>query len=105
MKKQVLPPSEWAIVWRRTAFILVASTIGSWIISNLVMMAMQQGMNDVGTVLALDVQGTDLTPLLPGMNLAWSPRPGRALFFDRAQHARPEVVIVPSAEVGSQGRI
>jgi hypothetical protein len=30
------------------------------------------------------------------MMLSWSPRPGRGLFYDRAQHSRPEVVIVPS---------
>lgn len=53
MKKQVLPRSEWTIVWQRTIFILLASTVGSWILSNLIMMSMQQGMNDVGTVLAL----------------------------------------------------
>ncbi|MGE0295830.1 MAG: FtsK/SpoIIIE domain-containing protein [Pseudonocardia sp.] len=62
------------------------------------LLSMSASIDDVGVVVALDVQGTDLTPLLPGMNLAWSPRPGRALFFDRAQHARPEVVIVPSTE-------
>jgi len=53
MRKQLLPTSEWARVWRRTAAILVASTLASWVISNLVMMALQQGMNGVGTILAL----------------------------------------------------
>ena len=47
---------------------------------------------------ALDVQGSELRALVPGMLLNWSPRPGRGLFFDRAQHATPEVVIVPSLE-------
>jgi hypothetical protein len=25
--------------------------------------------------------------------ITWSPRPGRGLFFDRFEHARPQVVI------------
>jgi DNA segregation ATPase FtsK/SpoIIIE, S-DNA-T family len=54
--------------------------------------------DDLGAWVALDVQGTELQALLPGMLVNWSPRPGRGLFFDRAQHASPEVVIV--AEVG-----
>jgi diguanylate cyclase (GGDEF)-like protein len=53
MKKSVLPRSEWATVWHRTFLILFASTVGSWVISNLVMISVNQGMNDVGTVLAL----------------------------------------------------
>ena len=53
MNKFALPPSEWGIVWRRTALILVASTLASWVISNLVMMSLNEGMNEVGTVLAL----------------------------------------------------
>jgi diguanylate cyclase len=53
MKKLVLPRSEWTIVWQRTMFILLTSTIGSWVVSNLVMWSLGQGMNDVGTVLAL----------------------------------------------------
>ncbi|TQM15084.1 FtsK/SpoIIIE domain-containing protein [Pseudonocardia kunmingensis] len=54
--------------------------------------------DDVGAWVALDVQGSELQPLVPGMMIPWSPRPGRALLFDRAQHAQPEVVIVPSLE-------
>ena len=46
----------------------------------------------------LDVQGAELGVLAPGMILHWSPRPGRGLFFDRAQHARPDVIIVPALE-------
>ena len=43
---------------------------------------------------ALDVQGGDLAPLSPDPNgPAWYPRRRRALFFDRAVHRRPEVVI------------
>jgi hypothetical protein len=54
--------------------------------------------DDVGAFLGLDVQGTELSGLInPGVRLLWSPRPGRALFFDRTRHARPEVVIVPAA--------
>jgi hypothetical protein len=54
--------------------------------------------DDIGAWVALDVQGTELQPLLPGLLLSWSPRPGRGLWFDRAQHANPEVVIVPAPE-------
>lgn len=53
MNKLALPPSEWGVVWRRTALILLTSTLVSWVISNLVMMSLNQGMNDVGTILAL----------------------------------------------------
>ncbi len=53
MTKLVLPRAEWAQVWRRTALIVMASTAASWVVSNLVMMSLQQGMNDVGTILAL----------------------------------------------------
>lgn len=53
MNKLALPASEWRIVWLRTTFILVTSTVASWVISNLVMMSLNQGMNDVGTILAL----------------------------------------------------
>jgi len=53
MNKLRLPASEWGIVWQRTALILVASTIGSWVMSNLVMMSLNEGMNTVGTILAL----------------------------------------------------
>ncbi|HVL84930.1 MAG TPA: FtsK/SpoIIIE domain-containing protein [Pseudonocardia sp.] len=51
--------------------------------------------DDLGAFVGLDVQGSELGVLTPGMLLPWSPRPGRGLWFDRAQHARPEVVIVP----------
>lgn len=54
--------------------------------------------DDLGCWVGLDVQGSDLGLLAPGMLLHWSPRPGRGLFFDRAQHARPEVVIVASLD-------
>jgi DNA segregation ATPase FtsK/SpoIIIE, S-DNA-T family len=54
--------------------------------------------DDLGVWVALDVQGTEVQPLVPGMFVTWSPRPGRGLLFDRAQHTQPEVVIVPSLE-------
>ncbi|MDN5750880.1 MAG: cell division protein FtsK, partial [Pseudonocardia sp.] len=52
--------------------------------------------DDVGCWVALDVQGSELSSLVPSMLVSWSPRPGRGLVYDRAQHARPEVVIVPT---------
>ena len=54
--------------------------------------------DDIGAWVALDVQGSELQALVPGMLVTWSPRPGRGLLFDRAQHAQPVVVIVPSLE-------
>ena len=51
--------------------------------------------DDVGAWVALDVQGGELQQFLPGTLFSWSPRPGRALFFDRAQHSQPQVVVVP----------
>jgi S-DNA-T family DNA segregation ATPase FtsK/SpoIIIE len=55
--------------------------------------------DDLGAFVALDVQGAELSPLAPpGLLPVWSPRPGRALLFDRARHTRPEVVIVPSPD-------
>ena len=53
--------------------------------------------DDIGAWVALDVQGSELGPLGPGL-VTWSPRAGRGLFFDRAQHAAPQVVIVPDVE-------
>jgi hypothetical protein len=60
------------------------------------LLMMGASVDDIGAWVALDVQGTELQPLLPGMLLNWSPRPARGLWFDRAQHANPEVVIVPA---------
>ena len=54
--------------------------------------------DDLGAWVALDVHGAELGPLVPGMMVSWAPRPGRGMFFDRAQHASPEVIIVPSVE-------
>jgi hypothetical protein len=48
----------------------------------------------IGAWVALDVQGSDLTGFFPQQGgPAWYPRPWRALFFDRARHRIPEVVI------------
>jgi S-DNA-T family DNA segregation ATPase FtsK/SpoIIIE len=60
------------------------------------LLMMGASVDDIGAWVALDVQGAELQPLLPGPLLNWSPRPGRGLWFDRAQHATPEVVIVPA---------
>ncbi|KAA2263006.1 cell division protein FtsK [Solihabitans fulvus] len=49
--------------------------------------------DDIGPWVAFDVQGADLNALNSGLNTAWSPRPRRGLFFDRFQHARPQVII------------
>ena len=54
--------------------------------------------DDLGAWVALDVHGAELGPLVPGMLVSWAPRSARGLFFDRAQHAAPEVIIVPSLE-------
>ncbi len=44
--------------------------------------------------IALDVQGPELAPLSPASGgPAWYPRPRRALYFDRARHRAPHVVI------------
>jgi S-DNA-T family DNA segregation ATPase FtsK/SpoIIIE len=63
------------------------------------LLTMGTSVDDLGAWVALDVHGgTELGPLVPGMQVSWSPRPGRGLFFDRAQHAQPEVIIVPVVE-------
>ena len=59
------------------------------------LLGMPASMDDLGAWIALDVQGSELTPFAPGQMLAWAPRPGRGLFFDRSRHSRPQVVFVP----------
>ena len=54
--------------------------------------------DDVGCWVAFDIQGQELGALAPGQLIAWSPRPGRGLLFDRSAHARPEVLIVPEID-------
>jgi hypothetical protein len=50
--------------------------------------------DDIGPWIAFDVQGDELRTLAPGQwGISWSPRPGRGLFFDRFEHARPQVII------------
>lgn len=51
------------------------------------------GTDDIGAWAALDVQGNELSALCAGQVVHWSPRSGRALFFDRTTHSAPEVVI------------
>jgi S-DNA-T family DNA segregation ATPase FtsK/SpoIIIE len=64
------------------------------------LLTMSASPDDIGAWVALDVQGSELGSLAPpGLLPVWSPRPGRALMFDRARHSRPEVVIVPAAVV------
>ena len=62
------------------------------------LLTMGASVDDLGAWVALDVQGSELQALVPGMLVHWSPRSGRGLLFDRAQHSAPEVVIVPSLE-------
>jgi hypothetical protein len=63
------------------------------------LLMMSASPDDLGAFVALDVQGAELNALAPtGLLPVWSPRPGRALLFDRARHARPEVVIVPEPD-------
>ncbi|WP_283136000.1 FtsK/SpoIIIE domain-containing protein [Rhizohabitans arisaemae] len=51
-------------------------------------------LDDLGVWVALDVQGAELTPLLPaGTLVSWAPRERRALFFDRTRHREPQPVI------------
>ncbi len=58
------------------------------------LLTMGGSVDDLGAWIALDVHGAELGAFAPGQVPTWSPRPGRGLFFDRAQHARPEVIIV-----------
>ncbi|MGQ0838529.1 FtsK/SpoIIIE domain-containing protein [Actinokineospora sp.] len=51
------------------------------------------GTEDVGAWIALDVQGAELITLAAGQVVDWSPRPHRAVFFDRTTHSRPDVLI------------
>ncbi|SDD65182.1 FtsK/SpoIIIE domain-containing protein [Actinokineospora iranica] len=51
------------------------------------------GADDIGAWVALDVQGADLSTLAAGQFVDWSPRPHRAVFFDRSTHSKPEILI------------
>jgi hypothetical protein len=57
---------------------------------------MGAGVDDIGCWVAFDVQGSELGTLAPGM-VSWSPRPSRALVFDRFTQQRPEVLITPDS--------
>jgi hypothetical protein len=47
----------------------------------------------VGAWVALDIHGSELTPLAPAGAPPWYPRPWRALFYDRSRHRSGEVLI------------
>jgi hypothetical protein len=57
-------------------------------------LTMGAGVDDIGCWVAVDVQGAELGPLSPTA-VSWSPRPARALVFDRFTQQRPEVMILP----------
>jgi hypothetical protein len=59
--------------------------------------------DDIGPWVAFDVQGQELNSLAPGQLIAWSPRESRGLFFDRFEHARPEVIIPFDIDKDGQG--
>ncbi len=66
---------------------------------------MGAGVDDIGCWVAFDVQGSELGTLSPAP-VSWSPRPARALVFDRFTQQRPEVLIVPDIrperEIGAE---
>ncbi|MGQ0480511.1 MAG: FtsK/SpoIIIE domain-containing protein [Pseudonocardia sp.] len=66
---------------------------------------MGAGVDDIGCWVAFDVQGSELGTLSPA-SVSWSPRPARALVFDRFTQQRPEVLIVPDIrperEIGTE---
>ncbi|GAA4549312.1 FtsK/SpoIIIE domain-containing protein [Pseudonocardia xishanensis] len=62
------------------------------------LLTMSASPDDVGAWIGLDVQGAELAPFASMTAISWAPRPGRGLFFDRSQHARPEVVLVPGPD-------
>ncbi len=51
------------------------------------------GADDIGAWVALDVQGAELNTLAAGQVIDWSPRPKRAIFFDKSIHSSPDVLI------------
>nr|WP_042185197.1 FtsK/SpoIIIE domain-containing protein [Kibdelosporangium sp. MJ126-NF4]CEL16607.1 Cell division protein FtsK [Kibdelosporangium sp. MJ126-NF4]CTQ89042.1 Cell division protein FtsK [Kibdelosporangium sp. MJ126-NF4] len=51
------------------------------------------GVDDIGAWVALDVQGSELNSLAAGQVIDWSPRPKRAIFFDKSTHSTPDVII------------
>jgi hypothetical protein len=59
--------------------------------------------DDIGSWVVFDVQGQELSTLVPGQIIPWSPRPGRGLFFDRFEHGRPQVIIPFDIEKDGDG--
>jgi hypothetical protein len=57
-------------------------------------------LNPIGAWVALDVPGPDLAPLStqPGGPI-WHPRPQRGLYYDRAAHRAPEILIPYEADL------
>ncbi|ONI87580.1 cell division protein FtsK [Actinosynnema sp. ALI-1.44] len=51
------------------------------------------GVDDIGAWVALDVQGAELNAIAAGQIIDWSPRPKRAIFFDKSTHSTPDVII------------
>nr|WP_218888463.1 FtsK/SpoIIIE domain-containing protein [Saccharopolyspora hordei] len=49
--------------------------------------------DDIGAWVAFDVHGQELSAFAAGQPVSWSPRARRGLFFDRAVHSRPEVLL------------
>ncbi|MCI2423149.1 cell division protein FtsK [Saccharopolyspora sp. K220] len=49
--------------------------------------------DDIGAWVAFDVHGQELAVFAAGQLVNWSPRARRGLFFDRAVHSRPEVIL------------
>jgi DNA segregation ATPase FtsK/SpoIIIE, S-DNA-T family len=50
------------------------------------------GKDEISAVLALNVRGTDLNPLMGQYDVEWSPRANRGLFLDRGEDTRTLVV-------------
>ncbi|MCP2262040.1 FtsK/SpoIIIE family protein [Streptoalloteichus tenebrarius] len=69
-------------------------TIGWWRgVARLRAMLPLGSTDEVGAWVAFDVHGQELASLAAGQVITWSPRARRGLFFDRFEHARPEVLI------------
>lgn len=49
--------------------------------------------DDIGSWIAFDVHGQELSQFAAGQVVSWSPRARRGLFFDRSIHSQPEVIL------------
>ncbi|MDA3625941.1 FtsK/SpoIIIE domain-containing protein [Saccharopolyspora sp. WRP15-2] len=68
--------------------------IGWWRSANRVKNTLGMGpVDDIGAWVAFDVHGQELATFAAGQVVSWSPRARRGLFFDRAVHSRPEVIL------------